>query len=229
MDTLVQILAEGSDHRRMALLTLNNLAIPLETKPLMLDNGLLLTQLYAVVQEKPPADTYLACLCLRNLSFDATHGQRLLSWGGDLLGLLQDLFVAFAPRVMVLHTSNSNATTTLMMKKNLQSAEGLALKWSAGLVRQVTEASPEILNQYKDLVRILMELISQCAQHVPLHDWTVDSLPDSCLVTILGLAKSKNCTVLRELDAAQCLSPLIGKGGIHDTRASWIQCCLEGL
>jgi len=218
LDTLVDLLP-NLDHRRMACLTLNNLSIPYENKQPILWHTPLLQQLWCILRDLPPAETYLACLCVRNLSQEEESRTRLLDFGSAddyLLSLLDKLVVTFAPGV-------------LRTGKVHNSAEGLALKWAVGIIRQVSTTRASELLEYKSTLRVLLELIQYLSIHLPLHQWTQDSLPDSCLIVILHVAQTSDIAVLKELNAQDYLSGLIGKGGIHDTRTSWIQCALEGL
>jgi hypothetical protein len=93
----------------MALLILNNLAIPIENKHRFVaqNSALVLQSLFSIIQEREPDTTYLACLCLRNLTLveDAAYTTRLLSFrtaddGTDLLALLETLTLAFAAHLL---------------------------------------------------------------------------------------------------------------------------------
>ena len=223
VDTLVTLLSKP-ENRRMALLTLNNLAIPLENKHICMANSALLTGLYTILKELSP-DTYLACLCLRNLAcLEETSYARLLSFqledGQDLMALLQTLTLTFAPSL--LETTNT--------KFLLQSVEAHALKWSAGILRQLSTNHPQaVVNKHEGTILTILKLVAHLSEHLPLHHWTPDSLGDSCLMLLVNLAQTNTTTLLKEVSAQRYLTHLIGKGGIHDTRASWIQCSLEGL
>lgn len=182
----------------------------------------LLKQVWSILRELPPEDTYLACLCLRNLSQEEPARDRLLHFQGSqtlagdhLLALLEKLFVNFTPDVV--------------QTGQIESTQGHALKWSASILRQVTSTNAALLVDYKYTLRCLLELIQHLSKHVPLYQWRKDSLPDSCLLVILNVAQTEDISILKELKAQEYLNELIGKGGIHDTRASWIQCTLEGL
>jgi hypothetical protein len=227
LDLLADLLSK-SDHRRVAWLTLNNLSIPYENKGAILTHTPLLKQLWCILCDLPPADTYVACQCLRNLCRDETSRTRLLHYrpssppttvsmpkDDSLLSLQEKLFVTFAPDV--LRTGKVN------------SAEGYALKWSAGLLQLISSTNASVLMPFKDLLRTMLELLQYLSINLPLHEWTQDSLPDACLVVILQVACQPNADLSIIKDAPTYLSHLIGKGGIHDTRASWIQCLLDEL
>jgi hypothetical protein len=200
----------------MACLTLNNLSIPAENKSVLLQSNLLLKELWRILEELSP-ETYVACLCLMNLSHHPASHARLLSFstGKDLLTLLESMMVAFAP-----HAATKSC------------AEARALTYATVLLKHVTlnNASACIAQGHPELVRTLLEMIQLWSDSCPLHEWTQDSLGDASLVVIFQLVQSpEGCSVLQELHASQYVGGLIGKGGIHDTRASWIQCALEGL
>ena len=207
------------ESRRMALLTLNNLCIPMENKRHFMVHSELLQALYTNIEELSP-DTYLACLCLRNLTCleDASY-ERFLSFrkfdnGKDLLTLLETLTVTFAPHLL------SRTATKIF----LQSAEAHALKWSSGILQQLSKThAPDVASHEKCIV-VVLELLQHLSLHLPLHHWTLnDSLGDSLLSIIFNLALA-DTPLLRRLSTQRYLTHLVGKGGIHATRASWIQC-----
>ena len=220
LDTLAQLQSKP-ETRRMALLTLNNLCIPMENKRRFMEHSELLQALYTNIEEMSP-DTYLACLCLRNLSCleDASY-ERFLSFrkadsGKDLLTILETLTMTFAPHLLA-------RTATRIF---LQSAEGHALKWSCGILQQLSKTHAPDVARHEKCILVLLELLQHLSLHLPLHHWTMnDSLGDSCLSVIFNLALA-DTPLLRRLSTERYLTHLVAKGGIHATRASWIQCWL---
>lgn len=249
----------------MALLILNNLAIPVENKHLFVaqNSTLVLQSLYSVIQEGEPDTTYLACLCLRNLTLveDTLHTKRLLSFragddGTDLLTLLETLTLAFAPHLLhaatittdaaanriittaKYHSPNNNYTTRKMKQLYLHSAEALALKWSIGILQQLSLSHAAAIAQHEQCIVTLLQLLQHMSQHLPLQYWTVDSLPDCCLLVIFNLAPTQR-TLLQRISAQHYLNYLVDPSdndqnngssssrNIHEMRASWIQCSLE--
>jgi len=233
----------------MGCLILNNLSIPHENKFTLLQSNLLLKELFTILEELKP-ETYLVCLILRNLSRGSQHHERLLNFsnGKTLLPLLQNMMLTFGSLVMqqdekTENVSRSSLTSSLLIRSSstssqsttsssrVKSAEYQALTYSAQLLEQLTQTHAGLVAKHVALIECLLELIQHLVATIPLHDWTPGSLGDACLVTILQLAQNrKGCCVLRDdLYAPMYLMGLVGKGGIHDTRASWIQCYLDGL
>mmetsp|Transcript_4583 Transcript_4583/g.6608 ORF Transcript_4583/g.6608 Transcript_4583/m.6608 type:complete len:344 (-) Transcript_4583:362-1393(-) len=239
-------LIKAPEHARMGCLILNNLSIPHENKSILLQSNLLLKELYTILEELKP-ETYLACLILRNLSCEQQHHDRLINFsiGKTLLPLLENMFLTFGPLVMhqdeekTLSRSSlrssfltrSSSSEINVASKRMKSAEFQALTYSAQLLEQLTQTHAGLVAKHVRLIECLLELIQHLVATTKLHDWTQGSLGDACLVTILQLAQDRRgCRVLREdLYAPMYLMGLVGKGGIHDTRASWVQCYLEGL
>jgi hypothetical protein len=251
----------------MALLILNNLAIPIENKHRFVaqNSTLVLQSLFSIIQEREPDTTYLACLCLRNLTLveDAVYTTRLLSFrttdnGTDLLTLLETLTLAFAAHLLQAaniatapaanrsittakyHAPNNHYTTKRMKQLYLHSAEALALKWSTGILQQLSLSHAAAIAKHEQCVVALLQMLEHMSQHLPLQYWTVDSLPDCCLLVIFNLAPTQR-TLLRRISAQHYLNYLVdpldnhhnnGSSGssnrnIHEMRASWIQCSLE--
>lgn len=239
-------LIKDPEHTRMGCLILNNLSIPHENKTILLQSNLLLKELYTILEELKP-ETYLVCLILRNLSCEQQHHDRLIhfSMGKTLLPLLENMMLIFGSLVMQQDeekiSSRSSVRSSFLTRssnneiavasKRMKSAEFQALTYSAQLLEQLTQTHAGFVAKYVGLIECLLELVQHLVATTPLHNWTAGSLGDAGLVTILQLAQDKRgCRVLKDdLYAPMYLMGLVGKGGIHDTRASWIQCYLEGL
>mmetsp|Transcript_18672 Transcript_18672/g.21418 ORF Transcript_18672/g.21418 Transcript_18672/m.21418 type:complete len:384 (+) Transcript_18672:65-1216(+) len=110
------------------------------------------------------------------------------------------------------------------------SSEFRALTYAMLLLVNLTQTHATSVAHRVNLIECILELIQYLSEHTPLHDWTSDSLGDACLIVLLQLAEDKTGKAVLQkdqLNAPEYLKGLIGKGGIHDTRASWIQSCLE--
>jgi hypothetical protein len=216
---LVPLLLE-TETRRMALLILNNLTIPMANKPYIMDHSNMLEALYRILQELPP-ETYLACLCIRHISCPGKpFPERLLTFrshsddsGKDLMSLLEMLTITFAPYLMM----------RIDTKALLRSAEAQALTWSTGIVQQISKTFPKQVAERSAYLVVILKLIQHLSHHVPLYQWKLDmSLGDFCLTIIFQLAQA-NVPQLRPLllEDPSCLTYIRGDG-IHAMRASWI-------
>lgn len=243
--TCVMKLIKDPDHARMGCLILNNLSIPHENKSTLLQSNLLLKELYTILEDLKP-ETYLVCLILRNLSCEQQYHNILINFsiGKTLLPLLENMFFTFGSLVMHREETSfsrsslrssflarSSSSEIDVASKRMKSVEFQALTYSAQLLEQLTQTHAGSVAKYVQLIECLLELVQHLVATTKLHDWTQGSLGDACLVTILQLAQDRRgCRVLRDdLYAPMYLMGLVGKGGIHDTRASWIQCYLDGL
>jgi hypothetical protein len=58
----------------------------------------------------------------------------------------------------------------------------------------------------------------------PLHRWTEDSLEDLSLQVMVNLANyPESLECLKAMNAADALDSIVGQGGIHDVRASFLR------
>jgi hypothetical protein len=219
LDDLVPLLLE-TETRRMALLILNNLTIPIANKPFILDHLEIMQALYRILQELPP-ETYLACLCIRHVSCPGQlFPERLLTIhfvendrDDNLMSLLEILTVTFAPYLMM----------RTDCKALVRSAEAQALTWSTGIVQQLSKTFPKLVAERSAYLVVILKLIQHLSQHLPLHHWKLDlSLGDFCLTIIFQLAQANVAELRVLLLEDPTYLTFIRGNGIHAMRASWI-------
>lgn len=229
--------------RRLALLVLNNLSIPIENKAVMVlgaSSGVLLNAL-TVVMAKCPSHAYLCACCLMNLSYleDAVEpilyfcpsnakigdGHKChvhlspLKRTDSLLRTLERTMVEFFP-----YFAQKKKKTTR------RSVEGEAIRWTMGFVRNVTgndEANATLVSRTK-----IPGIVVACIQNSPrpVIEWTKDSTEEMALQVMCNLARwPESGEVLRQAGALGAMDPLIGVGGIHAFRANMILCSLEAI
>lgn len=220
------------DHsRRLACLILNNLSIPFENKRAMVGDDALLNALLEVMRPPLPPETYLACICLMNLSFLEESHQKLMHYCPSppdlavenplsLLRTMENMMKTYVP--LLVETKEQQQV----------SVEGEAVRWGTGLIRNLV--AEQHSHHHAQLVSStkLPYYMLLCLRESPkpLSQWKTDSLEDLALLVLLNLAKwPESCQQLQNLQAQSYLRHIDGKGGIHDMRASWIRCSLESL
>jgi hypothetical protein len=217
--------------RRLALLLLNNLSIPMENKAAILlgePAEVLLPALLKVIHARLPS-AYLATVCLFNLSYLEDAKEMLLQYvpsddqvvytrvqseyhhrppienPNSLVRILEKLLQDYTPYIS--HSSHS--------------VEKQAVRWAVGILRNLVtvEENAIALARKTSIPSLALQYLSESTNDLSL--WARDSLEDSSLLLLVNLAKHPECCSCVDLaKAQQSLGKLQGKGGIHDVRAT---------
>jgi len=138
---------------------------------------------------------------------------------------------------ILIDDTNSSSTTTTTNNNSIlnkgkrtkvrSSVEGEAVRWTIGLVRNLTSTKEGclILGQTQ-LPKLMTTIIS--GSNPDVRFWGRDSLEDFCVQSLVHLAQhAPSLVVLRNIGAKDSLAHLVGQGGIHDLRAATIIARIE--
>ena len=205
-----------ADDRRLACLTMNNLSIPFENKAVMAFGPsctVLFDSILHVIQNGQP-ESYLCCILLMNLAYLDDARIKLVRYPSDPLENPTSLL-----RTMELVLKSY---TRFLVKKVL-SVEGEAVRWTTGLIRNLTSIEEGAsLVAKTDIPRYVLTYVRDSRN--PLYQWKEDSLEDLSLQVLVNLATySGSIECLKALDAKHAFDSIVGQGGIHDVRASFLQ------
>lgn len=207
------------EDRRYACLTLNNLSIPFEAKSVMVFGPSSESLLNTILQEiqQGCAEVYLLCILLFNLSFLEDAKLKLLEYNGGLDN----------PKSLIRTMQLLLKIYSQFLKKPVLSVEGEAVRWTTGLMRNLTSTETGACMLAKTKIpSYILSFVRDSTR--PLHQWTQDSLEDFALQTLCNLATYDESVVcLKELGAQHAFDDIVGKGGIHDVRASFLQVHLQ--
>ena len=227
---------EGDEDRRLACLTLNNLSIPLENKALMaLSAGAdtLLISLTHVIRTGLP-QCYLCLTCLMNISFLEDAAKPIIYFSPTLA------VEGRVKRSRQLHHNPLDDPNSLLriiekkmeiyspyLSKNVFSVEAEAVRWSVGLLRNLskTDAHATLISR-TEMPRLIVSYIKNCQR--PVVKWTKDSLEEMSLQVLCNLVRwPKSKRILSSVNTVEAMEPILGAGGIHDFRAGMIKYALE--
>jgi len=230
--SVLPCLSGSSQDRRQALLLLGNLFIPAENKATILlgDTARLLLPVLLRLIRQRQAEAYLAAVCLFNLSFLDSGKQFLMDYVApddaetvpteykhyvqprdnprSLISTLESVLWEYLPFVQ-------NRPTTLSVQVEL-------VHWSMATLRNLVVVDPNYVFQRTRIVTVALSAL-QDPQDLSL--WKRDSLEDSSLVLLVQLAHAGCLNNSQELQGT--LTQLLGKGGIHESRARAILDSLE--
>lgn len=211
---LAKCLSSDAD-RRYACLTLNNLSIPFENKAVLVfgpSSDVLLDAILTKIQSGCK-ESYLLCILLMNVSYLDDAKLKLVEYNGALDNEKSLL------RTMELLLK----TYSRFLAKKVLSVEGEAVRWTTGLLRNLTciETGARLVAK-TTIPSFVLAYVRD--SNKPLHQWTEDSLEDLSLQVLVNLAKyPESAECLKSLNAQHAFDDIVGKGGIHDVRASFLQ------
>lgn len=231
LDPIIRCLShEEGNGKQLACLILANLAIPFENKAIMalgIFSEDLFTGLFSIVQSGVP-EAYLACICLVNISYLRDSVEPIF------------FFSLEAPNDMdndVRRIESPNSACRILESvigscvypPIVASVRSEAVRWACALVKQVTikKGVCDALIQTKIPLRVLGYL-----KHTkqPLCKWTENSVEDLSLGILLNLSKwTKALKHLKDLDTFDTIGYIVGRGGVHDYKASLVRACIETL
>ena len=241
--------------RRKSLLILNNLCIPVANKAAILLGEPLqpvVTALLDVIRQRQ-AESYLAAVCLFNLSFLQDGKALLFSFVPteppqqqpqssyrhyaptdnpiSLLRTLESGMQEFLPYVITANSDTDNNGDD--HHPPVKSVERQAVRWCMGLFRNLASAVPEhavTLARHTRIPAMAIACLHDASLSIHLNLWTRDSLMDASLMLLVHIAQH-DATTLRHTETdmlLQVLERLHGRGGIHETRAMALLKCLTG-
>lgn len=216
--------------KQLACLTLANLAIPFENKVLMSLGSsaeVLFTELFTIMKSNIP-ETYLACICLVNLSFVKDAVRPIFFFA------LNPPNINYSKKSIPLLDNPNSACRILegiiracIYPPIAATVQSEAVRWACALVKHVTVV--------EDVCNMLVK--TQIPRHIvgylkftkqPLSKWTDSSVEDLSLRILLNFSKwPQTLEVMKKLDTLRVIGFIIGQGGVHDYRASLIRACLE--
>lgn len=201
--------------RRYACLTLNNLSIPFENKAIMVfgpSSDVLLDAVLSVIQNGL-AESYLCCILLMNLSYLDDAKLKLVEYKGGLDN----------PKSLLRTMELLLKTYSQFVPKKVLSVEGEAVRWTVGWLRNITSCDKGACMIVKTAIPSLVVSFVRDSTK-PLHEWTQDSLEDMSLQVLVNLANHQETNEwIESLDAKHAFDKIVGQGGIHDVRASFLQ------
>jgi hypothetical protein len=200
-------------------LGLNNLSIPFENKEVMVfgpSSTKLLDAVLNVIVEGH-TESYLCCILLMNLSYLQDAKAKLAQYGADNRGPLEMKKSLMRTMELLLQTRSR------FLAHKVLSVEGEAVRWATGLLRNLsTIHEGASLIAKTNIPAFIISYVRDSPK--PLHQWTEDSLEDFSLQLLMNLAKdAESLKVLKEMNAANAFDAIVGQGGIHDVRASFLQ------
>jgi hypothetical protein len=215
---LADCLANKTD-RRAACLGLNNLSIPFENKAVMVfgpSSTKLLDAVLNVIIEGH-TESYLCCILLMNLSYLEDAKVKLVRYG------IYNKDPSETKKSLITTMELLLQTRSRFLTREVLSVEGEALRWATGLLRNLStihEGASLIVKT--NIPAFIISNVRDSPK--PLYQWTKDSLEDLSLQVLINLAKdAESLQVLKEMNTANAFDSIVGQGGIHDVRASFLQ------
>jgi hypothetical protein len=211
--------------RRQALLLLNNLSIPIESKAsIILGEPVesLLPALLKVIHERLLEDAKIFLFAyIPTVTFVATEVQSEyyyrppLENPGSLLRILESLLRDYAGYLQV---------------DAVNSVEGEVIRWVIGVLRNLATVKDNAIDLIQQTVvpALALQFLETTTNELSL--WSRDSLEDSCLMLTVNLVQSCPTECQTRIDRAtarKALGKIHGKGGIHDMRATAVLRLLE--
>jgi hypothetical protein len=204
-----------------------NLCIPIENKAVILLGDPihdLLPALLEIIRSRLE-ESYLAVACLFNLS-QLDDGKRiLLQYAPMSWSTLDDTFDKPFDNphcvLRILEQLLDDYTPYLAASMGMVSVQGEAVRWSLATLRHLVTDSHNAcaVATQTGIPALAWQCLDLAASHIPLHQWTRDSLPDACLMLLVHLTQHDECLpTLREQDYDTTLKKIRG-GGIHELRA----------
>lgn len=220
-ESLTECISYESD-RRMTLLILNDLSIPFENKAVMClgpSSNVLLDAVLKVIQNGEN-ESYLCCILLMNLSFLEDARIKLVEYKGGL----DDSKSLLRTMELLLKTYSQ------FLGKKVLSVEGEAVRWTTGLLRNLTSTKQgAIVVSQTDIPSLILSYVRD--SNKPLHEWTLDSLEDLSLQVLVNLAThEQSAECLKLLKAQHAFDFIVNQaqeGSIHVVRASFLQIHLQ--
>jgi len=159
------------------------------------------------------SESYLCCILLMNLMFLDDAKLKVLHYHGGLEN----------PKSLVRTMELVLKTYTRFLARKVLSVKGEAVRWTTGLLRNLTTIEEGALLVSKtDIPSLVLSYVRDSRN--PLHQWTEDSLEDLSLQVLVNLAKHvESADCLKSLNAKHAFDSIVGQGGIHDVRASFLQ------
>lgn len=213
----------SKEDRRLACLILNNLSIPFECKAVMVlgpASERLLGALCAVIRHSH-AESYLCCICLFNLSFLEDGAPAILNYTPANAPLENPLSLLRTVELMM-----KTYSPLLLSSNKVMSVEGEAVRWATGLIRNLSATQDACCLIAKTKIPELVCFHLRDSPN-PIIKWTKDSVEDLSLIVLCNLAKYPELlSHLKQIGAQEAVHDIVGQGGIHDFRASMVQCSL---
>ena len=237
---------EMNSDQRLICWTLNNLSIPYENKAIMSQSTLLFQALGSIIDQNSPC-TYLCIICFMNLTFLAeaidpvvyyavptTKFEGVISTQDGNLSE-KSRHVLENPSSLVRVLERMMISNTAYLAGGVTSVQGEAVRWTCGLVRNITFATQgldeiDVLSgssgrqglvdnsAIEEICTLLSQteiprLIVGCVRDStnPTVKWTKDSLEDICLGVICQLAQwPSSRDELKRAGAVQSLEKVEG-------------------
>lgn len=220
VNDLAQCLSYRKD-RRQACLVLNNLSIPFENKAVMVfgpsGTRLLDAVLNAMIEAHP--ESYLCCILFMNLTYleDAKLCLVKYVYGGANEDPLENQRSLLRTVELVLKSYNR------FLARKVLSVEREAIRWATGLLRNLTSIQEGAsLVARTAIPSYILSYVRNSRK--PLHQWTQDSLEDLSLQVLTNLATHPDSLAcFKKIDAESAFDTIVGQGGIHDVRASFLR------
>jgi hypothetical protein len=229
--------AAASD-RRLALLLINNLCIPIENKQFIMNGEaeeVLLPTMLRIIKEHSP-DSHLAAVCLFNLSFLEETKTMLIAYLPAQNDNVKSDYSYTRPidnpdsLIRVMESIVKEYAPTVLANPLVHSVQAECTRWSIGSMRNFSTIHENalVIAQSTDLVSIALQLIAEFSKH-DMALWTRDSLPDACIMLLVHIIKYPDCLACLDKAAViDALSTLKTRGGIHAMRANAVILQLEG-
>jgi hypothetical protein len=224
--------------RRMALLLINNLCVPMENKEIILMGEpaeILLPAILRILKEHSD-DSYLAAVSLFNLSFYEDAKTTLMTYLPICNDLVKDDYSYTRPAdnpdslVRVMESVVKDYAPVVLANPLVHSVQAETCRWSMGTLRNFAthRDNAYIIAQSTVFPQIAAQLVKEFSHH-DLALWTRDSLPDACIMLLVHLVKYDDCIALLDKETIMdSLSVIKTRGGIHAMRAIAVVLRLEG-
>jgi len=206
------LLASSGDARHLALLSLNNLSIPSDNKKTIMNNessrAIIIDALVTIIQTDP-AESYLACIALMNLSF-LESAVPIIAANPDLLNTIEGLLKEG-------------------VKAKAGSGKSEGVRWSCGLLKNLSRSESAATRiAATDIVGSLVQCLKSPSGAAR---WSNNSTEDFALFTLLNLSQHQN--VLNDLfkknKVIQTLQPIARSVvGVHSLKATLTIGILKG-
>jgi len=198
------LLASSGDARHLALLSLNNLSIPSDNKKLIMNNehsrANIIDALVTIIKTDP-AESYLACIALMNLSF-LESAVPVIAANPDLLDTIQVLLKDG-------------------VKAKAGSGKSEGVRWSCGLLKNLSRSESAATRiASTEIVSALVQCLKSPSGAAR---WSNNSTEDFALFTLLNLSQHQDVLndLFRKNKVIQTLQPIARSVvGVHSLKAT---------